>query len=214
MPGTAPGGAKVCWPERISLAIYPEEYEIVQAKSDQRAVLKITIVIGTKEKRASEPHPPELKRGLRLYAGMAALALSLVLPVFVIIIPYLGLRSELAIIVSAGLFVGGPEILTLTAVALLGKETLQYFTYRTKRALWGVVMERSVSKAQYYFGLALFLVSALPLYIYGYFPGILPEEGRTYILAAADLTFIISMFIMGGEFWEKLQRIFVWDGKS
>ena len=104
--------------------------------------------------------------------------------------------------------------MTIVAVALLGKETLRYFTYRTKKALWGVVMETPVSKVQYYFGLALFLVSALPLYIYGYLPGLLPEEERTYILAAADLTFIISMFIMGGEFWEKIQRIFIWEGKS
>ena len=120
----------------------------------------------------------------------------------------------MSVLLTAGLFVGGPEALTLVAVALLGKETLRYFTYRIKKALWGIVMERPVSKVQYYFGLALFLASILPLYIYGYFPGLLPEGERTYILVAADLTFIISMFIMGGEFWEKIQRVFVWEGES
>ncbi len=169
---------------------------------------------GVKEKSSSQLQPPELKRGLRLYAGIAAMVLAFILPVFVVVVPYLGLPTEWAIIVSAGLFVGGPEILTLAAVALLGKETLRYFTYKIKKALWGVVMERPVSKAQYYFGLVLFLGSVLPLYIYGYFPGLLPEDKKMYILAAADLTFIISMFIMGAEFWEKIQRIFVWEGKS
>ncbi len=167
----------------------------------------------SKEKSSSELQPPELKRGIRLYAGIAAMVLAIILPVFVVVVPHLGLSTGWAIIISAGLFVGGPEILTLVAVALLGKETLRYFTYRIKKALWGVVMERPVSRAQYYFGLVLFLGSILPLYVYGYFPSILPEGERTHILVAADLTFIISMFIMGGEFWEKIQKIFIWEGK-
>ena len=54
--------------------------------------------------------------------------------------------------------------MTLAAVALLGKETLRYFTYRTKKALWGIVIEKPVTKAQYYFGLALFLVSTAFVY--------------------------------------------------
>jgi hypothetical protein len=173
-------------------------------------------IVGAKEKSPSESElqPPKLKGGLRLYAGIAAMVLAFILPVFVVVIPFLGLPSEWSVLLTAGLFVGGPETLTLVAVALLGKETLRYFTYKIKKGLWGIVMERPVSKVQYYFGLALFLASVLPLYIYGYLPGLLPEGERTYILVAADLTFIISIFIMGGEFWEKLQRILVWEGKS
>jgi len=38
----------------------------------------------------------------------------------------------------------------------------------------------------------------------------MPSHAR---LALGDLAFIISMFIMGGEFWDKVRRIFVWEGK-
>jgi hypothetical protein len=36
---------------------------------------------------------------------------------------------------------------------------------------------------------------------------------RIYILAAMDLAFVASMFLMGGEFWEKVRRIFIYEGK-
>jgi hypothetical protein len=28
-----------------------------------------------------------------------------------------------------------------------------------------------------------------------------------------DLAFVVSVFLMGGEFWEKVRRIFVYEGK-
>jgi hypothetical protein len=28
-----------------------------------------------------------------------------------------------------------------------------------------------------------------------------------------DLAFVVSVFVMGGEVWEKVRRIFVYDGK-
>lgn len=167
----------------------------------------------SKEEPSSQPQPPELKRGLRLYVGIASMVLAFILPVFVIVVPYLGLSNGGTLLISAGLFVGGPEILTLVAVALLGKETLRYFTYRIKKALRSAIMERPVSRARYYFGLVLFLGSILPHYIYGYFPAFLPEDKRMYMLATGDLAFLISVFIMGGEFWEKIQKIFIWEGK-
>ncbi len=32
-------------------------------------------------------------------------------------------------------------------------------------------------------------------------------------VACADIVFIVSMFVMGGEFWGKFRRIFVWEGR-
>jgi hypothetical protein len=28
-----------------------------------------------------------------------------------------------------------------------------------------------------------------------------------------DLAFVASVFVMGGEFWEKVRRIFIYDGE-
>src|SRR4029077_21284572 len=48
-------------------------------------------------------------------------------------------------------------------------------------------------------------LSWLPAYIYAYAPAAMPGGNtRIYILAAMDLAFVASMFLMGGEFWEKV----------
>lgn len=146
---------------------------------------------------------------------MAALSLSLGLPLFALLVPLLELPATQAAALVGLLLVGGPEILALLAAALLGKETFQYFIYRAKRAVRAAVLVKPVSKAQYYFGLTINLASWVPLYFYGYFPFLAPgEKTRIYILATADFCFVASMFIMGGEFWEKLRRIFIWEGKT
>jgi hypothetical protein len=163
---------------------------------------------------AAVPQPPAFRASPRIYAGLAALVLSFAMPVFVLIVPFLGLSTRWSTLLGAGLLVGGPEVVTLIAVALLGKDALYYFTARVKQTLWKRVFQTRVSRFQYYVGLVVFMVSIVPLYVYGYLPGVLPESGRVPILASADLLFIVSMFIMGGEFWEKVQRIFIWEGKG
>ena len=57
-------------------------------------------------------------------------------------------------------------------------------------------------------------MSWLPAYIYAYAPALTPQgDARIYLLAAMDLSFVVSVFLMGGEFWEKVRRIFVYEGK-
>jgi hypothetical protein len=79
--------------------------------------------------------------------------------------------------------------------------------------IW-LLVDRPVSKARYYVGLAIILLSWLPAYIYAYAPAAMPGGNtRIYILAAMDLAFVASVFLMGGEFWEKVRRIFIYEGK-
>jgi hypothetical protein len=145
---------------------------------------------------------------------MAALVLSLVMPLFAFLVPLFGLSLAQSAAVVGLLIAGGPEVVGLIGIALLGRNAFQYFTYKLQTALRRVVLPERVSKRRYYFGLTVTLASLLPLYVYGYFPNWLPSgDTRIYILASAGLCFILSMFIMGGEFWEKFRRIFLWEGK-
>jgi len=158
---------------------------------------------------------PVLRKDWRFYTGMTALVLSFVFPLLGLLIPLLGLPTAVTAVLMTVFVVGGPEVLTIAAVALLGKETLHYFLGKLKQTLWRVVFVQPVSRTRYYVGLTIFMVSIIPLYLAGYVPWILPEgEGRLYILVAGDLSFLGSMFLMGGEFWEKVRKIFVWEGKG
>jgi hypothetical protein len=159
--------------------------------------------------------PPLLRKDWRFYTGMAALLLALVLPLFGLAVPWLGLPTAVSAVLIGGLVAGGPEVLMVMAAALLGKETLHVFLYQAKRALGRALLVSPVSKVRYYTGLTIAVVSMLPFYLYGYFPEIMPPgSARIYTLAGSDLSFILSIFLMGGEFWEKLRRLFVWEGKA
>lgn len=157
--------------------------------------------------------PPTLTKDWRFYGGMLALALSLILPLLALAVPLLGLSTAASAALIGGLVAGGPEVLILLAAALLGKETLHYFTQRIKQTIWQAAL-MPASQTRYYIGLTIALVSILPFYLYGYFPNVMPAEGRLYVLAGSDLSFIVSIFLMGGEFWEKLRRMFIWEGKA
>ena len=159
------------------------------------------------------PPAPAFKPGPRTWTGLAVLVVATIMPLFALGVPFLGLPKAWATLVATALLVGGPEALTLVAVVLLGRENLNWVTARVKKALRHAVLETRVSRTQYYVGLGLSLITILPLYLYGYFPTLLPDTWRIPLIAGADLLFIASMFIMGGEFWEKLQRIFIWEGE-
>jgi hypothetical protein len=167
-----------------------------------------------KHPAAEVPEPLVLKRDWRFYSGTAAIVLAVVMPLGAILVPVLGLPTAQSALLVGVLVAGGPEALCILAVALLGKETFQYFTYKAKTAFRRAVIDRPASKGRYYFGLTIMLVSWLPAYLYAYFPASLPGgNARIYILAGMDLAFVASVFLMGGEFWEKVRRIFVYEGK-
>ena len=72
------------------------------------------------------------------------------------------------------------------------------------------MLVKPVSKPRYYIGLTISVVSLVPFYLYGYLPHLMPAgDARIYILAGSDLSFLVSVFLMGGEFWDKLRRLFV-----
>src|SRR5262245_35748969 len=89
--------------------------------------------------------PPVLKRDWRFYSGMTALVLSVLVPLGAIVVPFLGLSPAESALVAGALLAGAPEVLCILAVALLGKETFQYFVHRAKGVL-RAILERPASK--------------------------------------------------------------------
>jgi len=163
---------------------------------------------------AETAQPPTLKRDWRFYSGMAAIALSIILPLCALLVPMLGLPTTQSALLAGALVAGAPEVLCILAVALLGKDTFQYFVHKATSVLRSAVLERPASKPRYYSGLAVILLSWIPAYVYAYAPSVMPGgDARVTILAVMDLAFVAAVFLMGGEFWEKVRRIFVYEGK-
>jgi len=158
--------------------------------------------------------PPTLKRDWRFYCGMAAIVLSIILPLSALAVPMLGLPTTQSALLAGALVAGAPEVLVILAAALLGKDTFQYFVHKIKGMLRSALPDRPASKLRYYTGLAVILLSWIPAYVCAYAPSVMPGgNARITTLAVMDLAFVASVVLMGGEFWEKVRRIFVYEGK-
>jgi hypothetical protein len=150
---------------------------------------------------------------LRITCGQIVLALAILLPFIALLIGFtnlLGSQSREWV----GMLLNGPsEVLCLLAVAILGKEFHARSAPKVRRLLRLPAPAARVSKLRYYCGLAGCLFNALPLYLYAYLPDMMPAGSTKYLtMVIADLVFLGSLFFAGGELWEKIRRIFVWEG--
>ena len=129
-------------------------------------------------------------------------------------------HSEAATI--ALIYIGSGEITFLCAVALLGKPFVEMLKAKIKGFFIRkkpVIPPEPIGKTRHVIGVALFFMSFLP---YPILEGILifgHPTGRDlhYLVAAlltGDVIFIISLFVLGGEFWERLKKLFEWPGKQ
>jgi len=122
----------------------------------------------------------------------------------------------------AVIYVGSGEIAFLCAVALLGKP----FVEALKAKIKGFFVRKKpaappepIGKTQHAIGVTLFFMSFLP---YPVVEGILifgHPTGRdlNYLVSAmlaGDVIFIVSLFVLGGEFWERLKKLFELPGKA
>ncbi|MFA5182493.1 MAG: transporter suffix domain-containing protein [Syntrophales bacterium] len=122
---------------------------------------------------------------------------------------------------AALIYIGSGEIACISAVALLGKPFVEALKTRIKGFFVRkkpVAPPKPVGKTQHAIGVTLFFLSFLP---YPVAEGVLffgHPTGRDlhYLVAAmlaGDVIFIISLFVLGGEFWERLKKLFEWPGK-
>lgn len=110
-------------------------------------------------------------------------------------------------------FLAGPaEVLCLVAAAILGKDNYQKLARKVRPRARRSVPDRKTRRFRYYLGLAGCVFNGVPLTLYAYVPELMPGGStKAGILVIADLVFFGSLFFAGGEFWEKLRRLFIWE---
>lgn len=113
------------------------------------------------------------------------------------------------------LLAGPAEILCLVAAAVLGKEKYGKLARNIRLRKRPSAPEVAAARLRYYLGLAGCVFNGIPLSLYAYVPELMPGgDTKVGILVAADIVFFGSLFFAGGEFWEKLRRIFIWEGPA
>ena len=155
-----------------------------------------------------------IRRNWRFYFGVGFLVLSLVLPLFSLLVLSMDLPAEWKAVLIGALSLGGPEVALLAGAVCLGKETLEVIKLRAFRFLARLLPQAPVSKARYFTCLATMLLLSFSSYGYIYAYESLPDFFKNpYGTIAGDILFIMAFLAAGPEFYEKVQRLFRWEGR-
>ncbi len=147
----------------------------------------------------------------RFRLGVILFILGLIFPIFIPLAHMIEMSAGMKTAVTGIMAVGIPDLLWIAAAAVVGKEGFKairdkFFGYFKK---FGPPQE--VSKTRYRIGLVMFIVPLLFGWLEPYTATILPgyDSYRLVYNISGDVLFISSFFVLGGDFWDKLQALFV-----
>ncbi|KPK58530.1 MAG: hypothetical protein AMS21_10570 [Gemmatimonas sp. SG8_38_2] len=155
-----------------------------------------------------------------MVAGGAVFIGGFAAPALVPVVVASGLPAGWKTALSGLLMLGIPELAMLIAVAIMGKEGFEFLTAGIKRRL-GKFFEvygpaERVSRARYRVGLVMFALPILIGWVAPYLGHHLPgyEANELVYAVVGDLMLLSSLFVLGGEFWDKLRSLFVHDARA
>lgn len=150
-----------------------------------------------------------MRADTRLKLGIGLLVLGLVMPAGTLVVAATDWPDAVKGVVSAGLFLGF-EILAVPAVALMGKENFDRIVAKAVGVLARLKPRGDVSPRRYRVGLVLFAGPLVYDWVAAYDPGLRPpDDFRLLVNLGVDLVFVASLFVLGGDFWDKLRALFV-----
>ena len=126
------------------------------------------------------------------------------------LMPLLGF-STTAIATFSGVMVVLAEILLVAGAAIAGKDGFAYIKARVFGLLKTFGPPKTVSRTRYSFGLVLFVLPVLFGWVSPYalhFVSWLNAHTLTLAIAG-DVLLLISLIMLGGDFWEKLRSLFI-----
>lgn len=108
------------------------------------------------------------------------------------------------------------KVFLLATVAILGKEGFLHLKGLAFGAVQRHVLPDEVGPVRHGIGVFLFVVPLVLAWIAPYAAEIAPALGRHTIRdgVIADTVLIVSLFILGGGFWEKLRALFVRNARA
>ena len=154
--------------------------------------------------------------GWRYWLGLFFFVFAWICPLFIPVVMALGFSEETKTMLSGFLMIGAPEILSIVSIVFLGKPGFEYLKSKLISAIRIALPRSKVSRMRYRIGLFLLVLNIVFAYLIFYVPEWIPgyAENRIPINLAADFLFIVTLFILGGDFWDKLRALFIYEAKA
>lgn len=154
--------------------------------------------------------------GPHFYTGVTILVIGFLLPLLIPFVAYLDVSTEIKTLISGILLIGGPEVFSVIAIAIMGKPGFIYIKSKVFALLKRALPTGEVSRLRYNIGLFLLLPHVIFAYMTFYAPEWIPgyDEHRITMNLTADFLLVITLFILGQDFWEKIRALFIYDAKA
>ena len=172
--------------------------------------------MGGKEPTASTTGPKV--SSWRKWLGIALFVTHLVLPVIaLIVVPIFGFPDGVNAILLGLSVVGGPDVLLVASIAMLGKAGVTELMTRFGSVVKRITKWDAVTKTRYIVGLWVLLLSLLvPTVILFFWHGSIADIGGApgwgfWVLLISTFTFIGAVISMGAPLWSRIEAIATWE---
>jgi hypothetical protein len=174
----------------------------------------ISKYIFMKEEPASGIMIPQ-NPGARFYIGLGIFILSFfMLPTGLFLQRFA--ETHIAKHLIVGIFWISAPLMKISSVAVLGKPSYLYIKSIFRIHVIRVIKPYHASRLRYNIGLFLFFIPVIPTYIMAYAPQFFSDNFylRLILNISVDVVFITSLFVLGGDFWDKLKALFIFSSKA
>ena len=165
-----------------------------------------------------EETPVGASSGWRRAVGITLFVLHITLPVIaLIVVPILGLPSGASAAVIGLSVVGGPDVLLIVAIGVLGKDGVAELMGKLGSVIrrltkWDAVTERRYRIGGWVLVTSLLLPTVILFFWNDSVKDIDGQPGWAYwLLLASTFGFIGAVMSMGAPFWLRVQALFTWD---
>ena len=150
-------------------------------------------------------------KGLRFPAGVALFFVGLACPLLIPSVVASDLSAGWKTALSGLLGVGIPDVFTVAAVGVMGKDGFDALKQRAFGLLRRVAPPDHVGPIRYRIGLVMFVGPIIFAWAGPYLRPMLPWlVGPSRATAVAgDIVFVASFLVLGGDFWDKIRALFV-----
>lgn len=156
----------------------------------------------------------------RKWLGIAIFVLHLILPVVaLILVPLLGLPESFNAILFGLSVVGGPDLLLVASIAMLGKDGVAELMNRLGAPVKRLTKWDAVTQTRYTVGLWVGVVAlVLPTVILFFWHDSIADISGApgwgfWVLLASTFAFIGAVISMGAPLWSRIEAIVTWDAQ-
>jgi len=161
--------------------------------------------------KATVTETEQPRAGWRFRLGLIVLVVGWLSPLCIPLITATELPTRWKTVISGMLAVGIPEVFTVAAIAIMGKSGYNLIKERIFSFLKKHGPPDRVSLTRYRIGLVMFVLPVLFGWLGPYGTHLIPgyPDYRFVVSLIGDVMFVASLFVLGGDFWDKVRALFI-----